>query len=195
MFRPRLAAAAVTISCGLMLVGGTGVASAQIPNPLPPTQAPATGQKLAHVVPITGTRNFKGTYTIKRFVQRGGKLYAVGTLKGKVRNKRVTKHNVRIPAALTSASGAQASQIPPTPGACQILNLQLAPIDLNLLGLRIRTNQINLLIEGVPGAGNLLGNLLCGLLGILDPNTLANTPLGQLVQILNALLALSPRTA
>jgi hypothetical protein len=47
----------------------------------------------------------------------------------------------------------------------------------------------------VRGAGNLLGNLLCGITGILDPTTLANTPLGQLTQILNALLVLSPRTA
>jgi acyl-CoA reductase-like NAD-dependent aldehyde dehydrogenase len=51
------------------------------------------------------------------------------------------------------------------------------------------------LIEAVPGAGNLLGNLLCGITGILDPQ--AATPLSpsQLAQILNALLALVPRTA
>ncbi|MEA2473815.1 MAG: hypothetical protein QOE06_1730, partial [Thermoleophilaceae bacterium] len=87
------------------------------------------------------------------------------------------------------------SQITPTPNACQILSLVLGPIDLNLLGLRIRTNRIDLLIEGVRGPGNLLGNLLCGITGILDPQTLASTPLGQLAQILNALVALSPRTA
>jgi hypothetical protein len=45
------------------------------------------------------------------------------------------------------------------------------------------------------GAGNLLGNLLCGITGILNPPTLTSTPVGQLTQILNALLALSPRTA
>jgi hypothetical protein len=42
---------------------------------------------------------------------------------------------------------------------------------------------------------SLLGDLLCGITGILNPSTLAGTPLGQLTQILNALLALSPRTA
>ncbi len=86
------------------------------------------------------------------------------------------------------------SQLPPIAGACQVLNLVLGPINLNLLGLSVRTNQINLRIDAVPGAGNLLGNLLCGITGILDPTALANTPLGQLAQILNALLALSPRT-
>jgi hypothetical protein len=180
MSKFRMAAVAATLSCGLLIAGGTGVASAQT--------TPLT-QKVA----VTGTKGFKGTYTIERFVKSGDKLYSVGTLKGKVRGKRVTKENVRMPVAV--ANGASASQIPPTPNACQILSLQLGPIDLNLLGLRVRTNQINLLIEGVRGAGNLLGNLLCGITGLLDPNALANTPLGQLAQILNALLALSPRTA
>ena len=49
-------------------------------------------------------------------------------------------------------------------------------------------------IDAVQAAGNLLGNLLCGITGILNPTALANTPLAQLTQILNALLALSPRT-
>jgi hypothetical protein len=184
-----MAAGAVTIACGLMLVSGAGIANAQT--------APALAKKIA----VTGTKGFKGTYTIDRFIKKGNKVYAVGKLVGKTRGaKKVTKNNVRMPATLTSgAAGAQSSQVPvppivPTPGACTILNLQLGPIDLNLLGLRVRTNQINLLIEGVPGAGNLLGNLLCGITGILNPS-LANTPLGQLAQILNALLALSPRTA
>jgi hypothetical protein len=185
MFRIRLAAVAATLTCAVMLAGaGTAVAQ--------------TAPSLTQVVPITGTapngKTFNGTYTNQRFTTRNGKLFAVGTLKGKLKNRPVTRSNVRIPAKLTN-SGAQAAQIPPTPNACQILSLTLQPIDLNLLGLRVRTSRIDLLIEGVRGAGNLLGNLLCGITGILDPNTLANTPLGQLTQILNALLALSPRTA
>ena len=79
----------------------------------------------------------------------------------------MTRENVRIPVAL--ARPAQGAQIPPTPNACQILNLTLQPIDLNLLGLRVRTSRIDLRLEGVPGAGNLVGNLLCGITGILDP--------------------------
>jgi hypothetical protein len=186
-----MAAAAVTLSCGLMLVGGTGIASAQ--------DSPA---RLTQVVPVTGSKNFKGTYTIERFVKRGNKVYSVGTIKGKVGNKRVTKENVRMPAKVANASGtsARASQVPPLPlpplppgNACQILSLDLGPINLNLLGLVVRTNQIQLRIDAVQGAGNLLGNLLCGITGILNPS-IANTPLGQLAQILNAILALVPRT-
>ena len=87
----------------------------------------------------------------------------------------------------------------PAGNACSILSLNLAPINLNVLGLVIRTNEIQLRIDAVQGPGNLLGNLLCGITGLLNPATggtgVANTPLGQLTQILNALLALSPRTA
>jgi hypothetical protein len=190
-----MAATAATLSCGLMLVGGTGIASAQ--------ESPA---RLTQVVPVTGSKNFKGKYTIERFVKKGNKLYSVGTIKGKVRGKRVTKHNVRMPArvANASAAGASASQVQPPPlplpplpagNACAILALDLGPINLPVLGLVVRTNQIQLRIDAVQGPGNLLGNLLCGITGILDPGSLANTTLGQLSQILNALLALSPRTA
>lgn len=52
--------------------------------------------------------------------------------------------------------------------ACTILDLTLGPLDLNLLGLRIQLNQVELDITAVPGAGNLLGNLLCAIAGLLD---------------------------
>ena len=180
MSRICLAVIAAMLTCGLF----AGSAQAQ--------QAAPLTQK----VPLTGTKGFKGTYTIEKFVSQGGKLFAVGKVVGKAKGgKRVTKENVKMPASVTSgAAGAQSSQIPPITGACNILNLVLGPIDLNVLGLRVRTNQINLRIDAVPGPGNLVGNLLCGITGLLDPNALANTPLGQLTQILNALLALSPRT-
>jgi len=81
----------------------------------------------------------------------------------------------------------------PTPRACTILNLTRGPINLNLLGPRVATNEIRLLVEAIPGAGNLLGNLLCAIANLLNPSP--NTPLAQLAQVLNALLALAPRTA
>jgi hypothetical protein len=183
MSRFGLAALAAVLSCALML----GVTS---------TAGAAQTQELAKRVPITGKakngKKFTGTFTIDRFARRNGALYAVGNLKGRLKHRNVKRRGVRIPVSMPTA---QSAQIPPTPGACQILNLTLQPLDLNLLGLRVRTSRIDLRVEGVPGAGQLLGNLLCGVLGLLDPNALANTPLGQLAQILNSLLALSPRTA
>ena len=47
---------------------------------------------------------------------------------------------------------------------CQILHLQLGPINLNLLGLHVDTSQICLDVTAHQGEG-LLGDLLCGLTG------------------------------
>lgn len=53
---------------------------------------------------------------------------------------------------------------------CQILFLEIGPIFIDLLGLVIELpNEIVVEIRAEEGAGNLLGNLLCGLVGILDP--------------------------
>jgi hypothetical protein len=178
MSRIYMAAVAALVVCGLMA-------------------APAGAQEtvpLTQKIGVTGTKGFKGTYTVERFITKGGKLYTVGKLTGKAKGgKKVTKKNVRMPAALTGGAASASQVLPPIPGACQVLNLVLGPINLNLLGLSVRTNQINVRIDAVPGAGNLLGNLLCGITNLLNPS-LANTPLGQLAQILNALLALAPRT-
>jgi hypothetical protein len=187
----RLTAAAVATAFALLLLGGAGTAAAQEPL--------AFGKK----VPVTGEakngRQFEGTFTIQRFVRRAGTAWAVGTLRGELGNRRVVKRGVRMPVtAAEEGTGSTSAQPPlpiPTPGACTILRLTLGPIDLNLLGLRVATNEIRLLVEAVPGAGNLLGNLLCAITNLLNPPALSGSPLGQLVQILNALLALAPRTA
>jgi hypothetical protein len=173
----RMAALAAVTACALMLAGA-GAASA--------AQSPA---KFARKVAVTGTHGFKGKLTINRFVTRHGKTYAIGRLTGRAHGKRVSKR-VRVPAKM--GTGAAAAQLPPIPGACQVLNLVLGPINLNLLGLSVRTNRINVRIDAVPGAGNLLGNLLCGITGILNPSS-GSAPAvspSQLSRILNALLQL-----
>jgi hypothetical protein len=195
MTKFRLAATTAMASFALLLVGGAGTAAAQ-------DGALAFGKK----VPMTGEtksgRQFAGTFAIKKFVQREGQAFAVGTVRGTFKNRSIVRRGVAVPASLASGAQAAAAQQPPpvelpipTPGACTILDLVLGPIDLNLLGPRVATNEIRLLIEAVPGANNLLGNLLCAITNLLNPPVLDNTPLGQLVRILNALLALAPRTA
>jgi hypothetical protein len=76
---------------------------------------------------------------------------------------------------------------PPIPaGSDRILQLVVAPIDLNLLGLNLQTDQINVNADAITGNGQLLGNVLTTLL-----NTLDATPenLTQLSNNINALLA------
>ena len=181
MHHLRRAATAAAITCALLLVGGAATASAQDALPF------------AKKVPVTGKakngKTFTGTYKIKRFVAGDDGPVAVGRLKGRLKNRLVVRRGVRMPAQIVTA--ATTSQIPvPTPGACSVLNLVLGPINLNLLGLRVATNQVRLLVEAIPGAGNLLGNLLCAVTNLLNPA--AASPLQQVVQALNALLALAP---
>jgi len=69
-------------------------------------------------------------------------------------------------------------------GTCDILHLTLGPLDLNLLGLVVHLDQVVLDITAQSGAGNLLGNLLCAVAGLLDGNPLGAI-LGDLVGLLN----------
>ena len=66
-----------------------------------------------------------------------------------------------------------------------MLNLVLGPLHVDLLGLVINLNQVNLNITAIPGAGNLLGNLLCDIANLLNPPG----ALSDLVTALNQLLA------
>ena len=138
-------------------------------------QIPVTGT----FTDAAGTGTFTGTFTLQRFAQRGGELVAIGTLvgtlvdaAGAVLGNVVT--NVVIP-ILESA----------TLATCEILHLELGPLDLDLLGLVVHLDRIVLDISAEAGAGNLLGNLLCGLAGLLD----AGGPLSAILTALNNILS------
>src|SRR4051812_28816222 len=120
MSRLHLAAVAATLSCALFL-GVTATAGAQT----------APTQDLTKRIAVTGTakngKKFKGTYTINRFVKRGSNVFAVGTLKGRLKHRHVTRRGVRIPVtSFAEQSGAMSSQI-----VCRVLTLTLGPLDLN----------------------------------------------------------------
>jgi hypothetical protein len=72
---------------------------------------------------------------------------------------------------LATAPSAIAGVSDSTPGACDILNLSLGPIDLNLLGLQVEVDNCNngpVTIDVTAVPGSLLGDLLAGLLCDLD---------------------------
>ena len=82
------------------------------------------------------------------------------------------------------------TQPPPAPTPCPILHLDLGPLDLNLLGLHVHLNEVILNVEAIPGPGNLLGNLLCAIAGLLDGVDLSGV-LGNLLQnLIDALIRL-----
>jgi hypothetical protein len=142
-----------------------------------------------------------GTFTIQRFARSADGIVAVGTLTASFIDPLTGASRTLVTQAALpldrEASGSQAPVAEATDGplhgpavfaqpACDILNLVLGPLDLNLLGLRIQLNQVHLDITAVPGAGNLLGNLLCSVAGLLD----TSGPLAGLVGLLNNLLAI-----
>jgi hypothetical protein len=146
---------------------------------------PSNAQTLAGVlsgtntitVPVVSTGTaavFTGTLTIQRFVATATGLNAVGLVSG----------------LLTPATGAptavvQNVVVPTQIGAtaCSILHLDLGPLFLDVLGLQVDLSRVVLDIAAQPGAGNLLGNLLCSVTGLLD------SP-GGLARLLNQILGI-----
>jgi hypothetical protein len=211
-WRTRNAVAVSVIWAGL--AGGAVVAdhaAAATPSPqVADGAAPAGPSALAQAgvltaapVAIHGTAQdgseLVGTFELRRFQARRGVLYAVGELTGTLGAKPVTDRDVRIPvvgASNPAPAGPQGLQAVPTPGACSILSLDLGPLDLNLLGLRVALDPVVLLVEAIPGAGELLGNLLCAVAGLLDGGLggvlggLLGNLLTAIANLLNGLLAL-----
>jgi hypothetical protein len=134
-----------------------------------PVQSTRAARAVA--VPVSGTNasgSFIGTATITKFVNQSGKLVAVGTLAGTLTNTAT--------GAVSSILTTFSAPVAVTTATCEILDLTIGPIHLNLLGLTIDTNTITLDIDATSGPGNLLGNLLCGIAHLLDnPTALAAT--------------------
>jgi hypothetical protein len=133
----------------------------------------------------------KGTFTPRKIrVNQAGNLVAVGQLQAKLvrGNGKVvgsTVERVRLPIRTIEGTrpGGMAVQAMAT---CDILNLVLGPLSLDLLGLQVDLNRVVLNIVAATGAGNLLGNLLCAVAGLLDGGGL----LTQISQILNSVLGI-----
>jgi hypothetical protein len=130
----------------------------------------------------------RGHFTPIRFIVKHGDPYAFGVLHAKLirGNGKVIGHvtkRITVPVKRKASSpGARAAA-----ASCDILNLVLGPLDLNLLGLHVHLNRVVLHIDAIPGAGNLLGNLLCAVAGLLDKTGLLNTL--QLSNLLNRVLS------
>jgi hypothetical protein len=139
-------------------------------------------------IPVTGTarngRTFAGTVDITNFRVRDGRLVAVGLLTGELRNAEgdligtVTNHRVRLPITFGAIT------------SCDILRLRLGPLDLDLLGLVVHLDRIVLDITAEAGPGNLLGNLLCAIAGILDRGLNLNGVLRDLLAAVLGVLQL-----
>lgn len=165
-------------------------------------QAGAADRSVAHtkrgdlsskIVGTTGNgRKVTGSFVPLKFTRHNGKLFVRGLVQGVVHEKngdRTTFADLKrirvksIEGAPGTGSTARAT--------CDILHLVLAPLDLDLLGLKVHLDRVVLDIVAESGAGNLLGNLLCAVTGLLDGGLggVVGGLLGQLVDLLNQILA------
>lgn len=161
----------VSLAIGVLAVGLSAVVAVAVPN----AQAKTGG---SYTVPYNDTTTAgapaNGAITITGFKKVGDVVNAVGTFTGTVEGVNggqqfttgftapVTQIDGK---SLTGNAAAAATAAGPT---CQILSLTLGPLHLDLLGLVVDLNQVNLNITAQQGSGNLLGNLLCTVAGLLD---------------------------
>jgi hypothetical protein len=144
--RPGLATAVVAAVC-LVVPATVGASTAS-------AQAPPSAS-----LDDAGRLTFD--FRVDRFVVRDGRLAARGTavarLAGPGSATRTVRERVTAPAQIAQAGRRR----------CSLITLSLAPLRLDLLGLRVETSTINLRIRGVRrGAGSgVLGRVLCSLAG------------------------------
>lgn len=164
---------ALALSLGLATTASAATTSAAATSHQAATSqqaaAPATGSITSAIPCTVGGVASTCQLTVTSFQLVNGVLNAAGT---------VTGGGVTVP----FQAPVQAS------GACPILSLTLGPLHLNLLGLVVDLNQVNLNITAQSGPGNLLGNLLCAVSHLLDGNASASA-LQQIVNLLNQILS------
>lgn len=158
------------------LAGALGATSASVvtaapaPQATPPLALPITG------VPLLGG-TLTGVFELTEFAVENGELVAIGTLTGTLTdalgNVIGTVTDLALTLPVTQASG-----------TCEILHLELGPLDLDLLGLQVHLDKVVLDISAEQGSGNLLGNLLCAVAHLLDSNAAPRA----LASLLNAIL-------
>lgn len=144
---------------------------------------------------IVGTasrdRKVTGEFYPLDFSKKNGKVRVRGLLNGVVHNANgststfsaMRTMRVKSIDGVPATNGRAAAQAAAT---CDVLNLVLAPLDLDLLGLQVHLDRVVLRIVAVSGAGNLLGNLLCAVTGLLDGGL--GGQLGRLVRLLEDIL-------
>jgi len=165
----------------LRLLGGGaaagGLAVAGLAS-LPGTkQASAQGVLSFPINFVSNFGSFLGSFDVTQFTTQGGRLLAGGTLTGEVFDAAGTSLGLIDPQQLTLPVTQQIA------ATCQVLHLELGPLNLDLLGLKVHLNRIVLDITADP-SGGLLGELLCSIANLLS----GGGPLSGLVDLLNQLL-------
>ena len=198
--RAPFAVVAAALSLAIIVVLGGFSATAQASSGGSDTTSRGTVAKNANgklISKIVGKASdgskVTGTFTPLKFVKKDGKQQVNGVVEGVVTHADGTKETFTALRSLKvkSINGKSLSGLTRSAqgmASCDILHLVLGPLDLDLLGLQVHLDKVVLDIVAATGAGNLLGNLLCAVTGLLDGGPLAGL-LGQLGDLLGQILA------
>ena len=188
---------ALVVTTSIALASG-GVAASSAPSA--PTAT--TARTVAHtdqgklVSRITGEtksgRSVTGSFVPLKFIKRDGKIVVRGLIQGVVHKADGTTRTFGVVRTLRvkSINGTPATtsgRVLAAAPACDVLRLVLGPLDLDLLGLQVHLDKVVLNIVAQSGAGQLLGNLLCAVAGLLDGGL--GGLLGRITNLLNRILA------
>ena len=168
----------ILLACVASVAVLTGALVAPAAQAQQPAANPITTTLTGTASDATGTvvGTVSSVLAITGFSHQNGQLVANGTLTSTITNA-VTGATQTVTQAISVPIAAAA-------GSCQILHLDLGPLDLNLLGLQVHLNEVVLDITAQSGAGNRLGNLLCSVAHLLD----GSSPAGGLAGLLNNIL-------
>ena len=150
----------------LAMLTTIGLVVAAVPANAAPAGNTVGDKKLAMTGSVNGAPA-TGTFRPDHAVRNGNGVDLVGRLQLKSAKGNLNQGNVAIPLVLPTPAATPSVAAPAavTPQAvCQVLNLVLGPLHLNLLGLHIDLNQVVLNITADPNGG-ILGSLLCSLAG------------------------------
>jgi hypothetical protein len=167
----------------LAMVGVFGLTAAIPAGAATPT-AQTTAVVAAPGLPVVGTlagAPFVGQLTNLTTSVVNGALMLSGTITGTGIPAMGTPFTTAIAPAAAAAN-------------CQVLDLNIQPINLDLLGLVVDLSAVNLDVTGVTGPGKLLGDLVCGLVGVLNPGGLLQGVVSGLLNQVFPALGLGPVT-
>jgi len=176
--------AAGVVGAGLLMAAPTAQAAPAAPTTtaVAPLSAPVTGSFADSGAPGV----FAGTFTPTGFEAVGDEVVATGTLTGALTDATGTEVGTVDQVISTPIDRSASADAVTAAASCQILDLRLQPLDLNLLGLKVHLDTVHLNITAQTGSGNLLGNLLCAVTGLLD----GAGALAQIAALLNQILAI-----
>jgi hypothetical protein len=157
-------AAAGTAVAGLTLFGGSAAAQEE------GLQIPVKDE---NVEVLDGNKNsdVTGTLTLTelKLNDAGDGLLASGSFSGEAVPGNSNGNGNSTKDISTTFEDLAANLLPSgDSGVCDVLDLNLGPLDLDVLGLVVNLSEVTLNIDADPGPGNLLGNLLCAVANLLN---------------------------